>query len=148
MSKSSYPVPKSNPHLETIAAFFLTWFASATIITIASALFPKNVVLGTISLSHWEALLLSSGVLSWLMTLSIVLFTEVEVRQQRVLSPKDWLMGYFALNTVGIWLIARLAEILGLGLSSWLVALLLGLVLSFAQGSTMMAYGAFKNSRK
>lgn len=82
------------------------------------------------------------------MTLSIVLFTEVEVRQQRVLSPKDWLMGYFALNTVGIWLIARLAEILGLGLSSWLVALLLGLVLSFAQGSTMMAYGAFKNSRK
>lgn len=145
---SSYPVPKNNPHLQMVVAFVLTWIVSALVISIANSWFPSNVVLGTSVLSRWGALFLSSGVLAWLMSMSIALFTEIEVRQQRVLSPKDWMIGYFVLNVVGLWLISRLAEMLGLGVSSWMVVLLLALVLDFVQGLTMMTYGSLQKSVK
>lgn len=148
MAKNSYPVPKSNPHLQMVISFALTWVVSALVIAIANSLFPSNVVLGTAALNWLSALLLSSGVLAWLMTMAIALFTEIEVRQQRVLSPKDWMMGYFVLNAVGVWLIARLAEMLGLGVSSWVVVVVLALVLDIVQGITMMTYGSLQKSRK
>lgn len=147
-SVHEYPVPKSNPHLQMVIAFGLTWVVSALAVGLANTWFPENVVLGTATLSRWAALLLSSGVLAWLMAMSIAIFTQIEVNQQRVLKPQEWAVGYFVLNLVAVWVIGRLANELGLGVSSWLVVAILALVLDVAQAFTMLTYGSVQQSVK
>jgi len=39
----------------------------------------------------------------------------------------------FLVNVAGVWLVGRLAENLGMGISSWWVAVILGLVLTAVQ---------------
>lgn len=87
------------------------------------------------------ALLLSSGVLAWVATLALPLFTEIEMRKQMVLTPQHWMLGYLIINVVSLWVLARFAEAIGLGISSWVYVLGMAAVLDFVQGMVMMAYG-------
>jgi hypothetical protein len=54
------------------------------------------------------------------------------------LKELDWIMLYFVVNAVGIWVVARFAEQLGLGISSWLVVVALAVVIDIVQGLSMM----------
>jgi hypothetical protein len=51
------------------------------------------------------------------------------------------MLTYFAINIVALWEITRFAENLGLGVSSWVVVILLAAALDWAQGMAMMAAG-------
>ena len=141
MANQSYPVPKSNPNGHMSIMFFLVWIVNMLVILLANALFPNNIVLGTMSLTPTVALVLSSGVLAWAITLAMPIFTEIEIRKQMVLTPQHWLIGYLLLNFIFLWVVARFADALGLGISSWFVVLILAAVLDFVQGMTIMAYG-------
>lgn len=141
MATQSYPIPKSNPNAQMSITFFLMWLVNALVIALANVVFPNNIVLGTMSLSYYMALLLSSGVLAGVATLALPLFTEIEMRKQMVLTPQHWMLGYLIINVVSLWVLARLAEAIGLGISSWVYVLGLAAVLDFVQGMVMMAYG-------
>ena len=141
MPKQTYPIPQSNPNAHMSVTFFLLWLVNALIILLANTLFPNNIVLGTMSLSHLTALILSSGVLAWAATVTLPLFTAYEIRQQTVLTPQHWMAGYLVINTLSLWVVGRFAEALGLGISSWVFVLGLAAVLDVVQGMTMMAYG-------
>lgn len=141
MASQSYPIPKSNPNAQMSITFFLIWLVNALVIALANVVFPNNIVLGTMSLSYYMALLLSSGVLAWVATLVLPLFTEIEMRKQMVLTPQHWMLGYLIINVVSLWVLARFAEAIGLGISSWVYVLGMSAVLDFVQGMVMMAYG-------
>jgi len=141
MASQSYPIPKSNPNTQMSITFFLIWLVNALVIALANVVFPNNIVLGTMSLSYYMALILSSGVLAWVATLALPLFTEIEIRKQMVLTPQHWMLGYLIINVVYLWILARLAEAIGLGISSWVYVLGMAAVLDFVQGMVMMAYG-------
>ncbi len=141
MASQSYPIPKSNPNAQMSITFFLIWLVNALVIALANVVFPNNIVLGTMSLSYYMALLLSSGVLAWVATLVLPLFTEIEMRKQMVLTPQHWMLGYLIINVVSLWVLARFAEAIGLGISSWVYVLGMAAVLDFVQGMVMMAYG-------
>lgn len=141
MASQSYPIPKSNPNAQMSITFFLMWLVNALVIALANVVFPNNIVLGTMSLSYYMALLLSSGVLAWVATLVLPLFTEIEMRKQMVLTPQHWMLGYLIINVVSLWVLARFAEAIGLGISSWVYVLGMAAVLDFVQGMVMMAYG-------
>ncbi len=141
MAQQSYPIPKSNPNAMMSYTFFVLWVVTAGVIALANMLFPQDIVLGTMSLSYVSALALSSAVLAWLGTITMPIFTEIEIRQKMVLTPQHWIIGYGIINVVGIWIIARLAEQLGLGISSWMFVVGLALVLDIIQGMAMMAFG-------
>lgn len=138
MAAPKYPVPTSNPNMMITISFFVTWLTSAVVIAIANMFFPKAVVLGTVNIPFFSALLLSSAVLAGITVLAMPFFTEVEMRNKKILSPLHWMGGYLVINFVGLWGIGRLAEILGLGMSSWLIVLILAAVLDFFQGMVMM----------
>lgn len=53
-------------------------------------------------------------------------------------SSAEWMASYFVLNFVGVWVVARFANQLGFGISSWVVALVLAVVLDVVQGAAMM----------
>ncbi len=141
MAKQTYPIPKSNPNAQMSIAFFILWLVNGVIIALANSIFPEQIVLGTMSLSHTVALVLSSGVLAWIATLVMPVFTEIEIRKQMVLSPQHWLLGYLLVGVLSLWAISRAADVFGLGLASWVFVLGLAAVLDFAQGMAMMLYG-------
>lgn len=141
MAKDMYPVPKSNPNAMFVLAFLVTWVASAIVIGLANFFMPESFVLGTVNIPYTSALLLSSGVLAWITTMCIPLFTQFEIQQQRVLQPQHWMAGYLVINAIALWVIARQAEIVGLGISSWTMVLILAIVLDVVQGMAQMALG-------
>lgn len=141
MAKNQYPVPKSNPNMMMVVAFFLMLFTNAIVISLANQFFPNLFVLGTMSLTYYPALLLSSGMLALITVLAIPFFTQWEMTQQKILTPMQWMGGYLVINFIGLWLIARGAEVFGLGIASWLAVLGLAVVLDFMQGMVMMALG-------
>jgi len=141
MAKQTYPIPKSNPNAQLITTFFLLWLVNGLVLYLANVLLPKQLVFGTMSLSYMAALLLSSGVLAWIATITMPLFTEIEIRKKMVLAPQHWLIGYLIINIVALWVVTRFADILGFGVASWMHVVGLAAVLDVVQGMTMMVYG-------
>src|SRR3989344_1830019 len=141
MAKQTYPIPKSNPNAQMSSIFFLLWLVNGFVIALANMFFSQQIVLGTMSISSTMALVLSSGILAWAATLTMPIFTEIEIRKQMVLTPQHWMTGYLIINFIALWVVARFADVIGLGMASWFFVLGLSAILDVVQGMTMMAYG-------
>lgn len=127
--------------LNMVATYIIMFLVGILVISLANWLFPGAVVLGNAALTPIWALCLSAGKLALVATAVMPLVTYREWKMRRDYAPKDWMMTYFIVNLVAIWLIARFAKYLGLGISSWWVAVLLAVALDWVQGMAMMAYG-------
>lgn len=139
MSKNTQTLFSQNPGLMYSLSLILIAAINVVVIYFANMFFPQNIVLGTMSLSTTWALILSGTALSVLTVLVMPLLTEWELRNHRKLSPLEMMVTYLVINFGFLWLISRAAEFLGLGISSWIVVLLLAVVLDFFQGAVMMA---------
>jgi hypothetical protein len=107
---------------------------SLIVLYIANMLFPSNVVLGNHIVTPMMALLMSSIVISLLGVGATPLIEWASKAINLKLNASHWMLLYLVINTLVVWLVARFAEILGLGVSSWVVALGLGFILDVAQG--------------
>jgi hypothetical protein len=103
----------------------------------ANLWFPAQVVLGTVTISLLWALILSAGTTALLGTLAMPFFQVWEQKRQKELSPLEWMVGYLVVNCVSIWLITRKSELFGMGVSSWIVVIALGIVLNILQAIAM-----------
>lgn len=130
--------PLQNTGIILVITYFVLLVVNILTVYLAHIIFPDQVVLGTEFISLPWALLHSMGLLSLIGTFAIPFFHEKERIMGRMLNSKEWMIGYFVLNFISIWVIARFAEQLGLGIRSWLVALVLALILDFVQGISMM----------
>ena len=138
MPKEKAQVSTDNPGIMMVKTFVAMILVNGLVIYLANMFFPEQVVLGTMSISHLWAVLLSAGTLAVINTFTMPFFTIWEQQVKRVLTPMEWMGGYLVINFVGLWLITRVAEIFGLGVASWLVILVLAVVLDFLQGLVMM----------
>ena len=127
-----------NPGLVLVVTYFVLFAVNALVVSLANSLMPQQVVLGTQFISKGWAIIHSMGTLALLTTFAVPFIREYEKSRGKMLSSTEWMVAYFVLNFVGIWLIARLAEQLGFGISSWVVALVLAIVLDVVQGIAMM----------
>lgn len=128
-------VPTEVMSAQKLSMTFVVWFIGhALVMYLANAFFPDAVVLGTHQFSVYQSLFYSMLVFTLITVGAIPLIEYAAILQKRALSVMDWMVLYFVINTAGIWVVARFAEILGLGISSWLVAVALGLVLDIVQG--------------
>ena len=127
-----------NPGLVLVVTYFVLFVINGFVVLLANSLFPQQVVLGTQYITKGWAIIHSMGTLALLGTFAIPFIREYEKSRGKMFSSAEWMVAYFVLNFVGIWLITRLAEQLGLGISSWVVALVLAVVLDVVQGFAMM----------
>lgn len=125
--------------LVLVASYFAILAVNIVILYLANWIFSRQVVLGTFSISYGWAVLHSMGLLALLDTFAIPFIHYYEFRLGRILGPREWLIFYGVINFAGLWFISRFADALGLGLSSWWVALYLGFIFSFTQGIVMMS---------
>lgn len=122
------------------STFFVSLLLNSLVIIIANALFPVQVVLGNANSNLWWSVFHSMVMLSLIVTLTVPLFEWKQKMLGRVLTTKEWMMGYLAINFVGVWVITRFSEQFGLGISGWWVGLLLAVAFDFVQGLGMMVY--------
>ena len=114
----------------TCGLFFVV---NTLVILVSHLLFPQHLVLGTQCVSFLWALI-HSGISLALIDTAALPFLRLRARVLgQPLTPREWLIAYFFINFVGIWLVARLANQFGFGISSWMVALIMALVLNFIQ---------------
>lgn len=119
-------------------SYFVLLGVNIIITALAGRLAPEAVVLGTASISRSWALIHSMGTLTLLNVFMIPLVHYHEEIRGKMYNTKEWMLSYLVINFVGLWVIARFADNLGLGLSAWWVALLLAVVLDWVQGLAMM----------
>lgn len=119
---------------QLVVMFVLFMIAHSVVIYLANLLFPNAVVLGTSRLTPGLALL-NSMVVFTIIAVGMVPILEylAKLRNMRIMDM-HWMVLYFLINFVGLWLVARAAETLGLGLSSWRVVAILAIVLDAVQG--------------
>jgi hypothetical protein len=118
---------------EMALMYLVTFGVNAAVLYAANMMFPKNVVLGNMSLSAPWAILLSSGALA---VFSILAVPVIEYAQEKMgpFSMTHWILGYLVINFAGIWLVSRYAEQFGFGISAWWVGLILAGITDFLQG--------------
>jgi len=136
MDKANYK--NSETGIVLVISYVLMFVTNFAVIYLGNMFFPKNIVLGTMSLTPIWSIALSMGVLTLIDTFAIPIVRVIENIRKRMFSTVDWMVAYFLINFVGVWLVARGAEQLGMGITSWVVALILALILDFVQGVVMM----------
>lgn len=127
-------VNKSMTTKQLTMTFGVWYLAHVVIFFLANQFFPNSVALGTDLLSTWQALLLSMLVLTSITVGFIPVVEMIATAGKRAMSGVDWMVTYFVINAVGIWVVARFAEQLGMGISSWVVAVVMALVIDAVQG--------------
>jgi hypothetical protein len=110
------------------------WFVNAVVLGVTAQVFPSSVIFGNEFVPAWMSLSVVSLVLSVLCVALMPVFEKVAKQEHIKLKTAHWMVLYYVVNTILIWMLARLAGILGFGIVSWHVAILLGFVLDFAQG--------------
>jgi len=118
-----------------LGSFYLVFFfVNVIILLIAAILFPQQVVLGNHLFSPLQALFQAIGLLTLLVVAVIPILEWLANRWQYELKTRDWLIVFWLVNIAALWLIARLAELIGLGLASWKVSVVLGTIFNLLQG--------------
>lgn len=139
MPKKDIVVPTENQGMIQVYSYFILFVVNALVIYFANLWFPMNVVLGTMSISQPWAIILTAGALALIGTLLIPFFNEWEMRRRKILSAGEWMLGYLFINFVGLWLLTRASEIFGMGVTSWVVLLILAIIMDILQGIGMMS---------
>jgi len=121
--------------------FWVWFFVQAIVLFIVRSFFPANVVLGTDLISPFMAVLYSMLVLTLFCVGAIPFVELVQDLFKKRFGTSTWMVLFIGINTVGLWVISRFPVTLGLGLSSWVVVLALGVLFSFVQGFFAMRLG-------
>lgn len=113
----------------------LLWFvAHSVIIYFANQWYPSSVVLGTATITSMMAILYSMVVFTLLTVGAIPVIELVAAHMRWRLSNLHWFGLFWVIDAAALWFVARCAEQLGMGISSWVVAVVLGLLIDIAQG--------------
>lgn len=134
MASTKTTVVPRTPFGWMVMIFGVLFIAHSLVLYLASMFFPEAVVLGTNLISPLMALLYSMFVFTLIVVGAMPIIEAYESSQKSSLGTVGWMAVYFVLNFVGLWIVARFAEMLGLGIASWRVIAMLALVLDFVQG--------------
>lgn len=118
-----------------LVRLFGIWFvAQSMLLAGITYFFAESVVLGTNTISPLTALVNSMFVQTLFAIGAVPLLELLQDVQHKNFGTTSWMLFFFGVNTIGLWIISRFAEQLGLGLSSWVTAAILGILFSFVQG--------------
>ncbi len=125
-----------------LTKLFWVWFlVQAIVLFIVRSFFPANVVLGTNLISPFMAVLYSMLVLTLFCVGAIPFVELLQDLLKKKFGTTTWMLLFIGINTLGLWVISRFPVTLGLGLSSWMVVLALGVLFSVVQGYFAMRLG-------
>jgi hypothetical protein len=122
---------------QLVLATVVFWLGNSVLLLLANELFPGLIVLGTHLISPLMAAVYAGGVISLVGVSATPIIESVAMKRHIRLTEMHWMTLYFLLNTAIIWLVSRFSELVGMGISVWWVALVMGLVFDVIQGMLM-----------
>jgi len=122
-----------------LSTAWASFTAGSVVVTLlASLFFPRAVVLGNHLLSPVMSAVYAMSVVS-LIAVGVMPVAEYVAKQNKIkMTSTHWLVLYWVVNAGSLWLMGRFAELVGLGLNSWMVAVSLGFIIDLVQGGLMM----------
>jgi len=105
------------------------WLINAILFWIIGLIAPEGVVLGNQHVSAIQASLFAGFLLS---TVNILTEPAVELVKFKP-QPGQWRWIFVVINTISIWVITRLALIVGISINAFWWAVILGVILTFGQ---------------
>ena len=119
------------------------WLINAILFWIIGLIAPGGVVLGNQHVSAIQASLFAGFLLSTVNILTEPAAGLVKFKPQ----PGQWRWLFVAVNTISIWVVTRLALIVGVGINAFWWAVILGVILTFGQWMIWkLVEGKTKNS--
>ena len=115
--------------------FLLFWVVNSTLFYFFPLVFTGIVVIGNARLAPFLASLVSGFLLTVGDALTQPVFEKLGVKLQ---DEWQWALAYLFVNVLGVWVLARYADLTGVGVSSAWVAVLLGVIFNLVQ------WGAWK----
>lgn len=110
--------------------FLLFWLVNSFVLYFAPLVLVGLVVSGNSRLTPFMASVISGFLLTVLEAIAEPAFTSLKIKLK---DEWQWSLAYLFINVVAVWLIARYADLTGVGVASGWVAILLGLVLNLGQ---------------
>jgi signal transduction histidine kinase len=129
-----------NPGIMLVISYTVLLLVSALVIVLGNMVAPAQVVLGTVTIPFAWAVFHAAGKVALVATLFIPFVNEYERQRGKALTSTDWMGIYFVINFVTLWLITRVPDQFGLGVSSWVIVAALSLALTVVQGIAMMQF--------
>lgn len=117
---------------KNLVNFLGFWIVSVLILVVFSNIYLDDVVLGNISITTPAATLLNGLILALAIYLVPSVVNKLDLKL-KVSDEKVLLVGYFLTNVVALWVLKRLADFTGLGISSILHVLVVAVVMSLMQ---------------
>ena len=96
----------------------------------AYLLVPSFIVLGNANLTHCTAVLLNSFLISTIYYLVLRLAKYLNINTSK---NSSWILTGLITNILSIWFVSKGAVLTGLGISSYLIALILGIIITSLQ---------------
>lgn len=134
MSKDTFAQGMLSSFQDLVGYFFVYFFVDLIVLLSTAVLIPSSLVLGTNLVTPLMALILASFLLSFLVVSTVPIMELVVSRLKYEFTSRDWLAVFVVVNVFFLWLLARFAQVVGMGISSWMIALAIGIVLSLIQG--------------
>ncbi len=115
------------------------WVTNSLFFYLAFLVWPNGVVLGNNIRSP-----LVSSILSGLLLTVVIIVVPYLLKVANMKVKEEMKLGliYLVANTIGIWLIARMATFTGFGISAFWVAFILAVVVNFLQWGVWKATAA------
>lgn len=108
----------------------LFWLVNSLVFYFAPLVLVGLVVTGNSRLTPFMASLISGFLLTLAEAIAEPAFKHLKVQLKQ---EWQWSLAYLFINVITVWLIARYADLTGVGVASAWVAVLLGLILNLAQ---------------
>lgn len=110
--------------------FFLFWLVNSALFYFAPFIFPGTIVTGNARLAPFLASIISGFLLSLADAVTMPVFDSLKIKLK---DEWQWALAYLFVNVLGVWVIARYADLTGVGVANAWVAVLFGAVANLAQ---------------
>jgi hypothetical protein len=128
-----------------LGGMFLVFLAiHMVVIYFANKWYPESVVLGNHFFSPMTGLLYAMIPFTLLTVAAVPIVEHLTDTTKWKMTDWHWPVLYLVVNASGLWFLARFAEWLGMGLSSWMVVVVLAVIMDILQGFAWMTLVAGK----
>lgn len=112
-----------------LSSSLILWIVNTAILYIVSVFWNNLIVFGNAQLSPIIAAILTGLLFTIIESVILPLLYKLNIKQVRE-TPAELEVAYFLINIAAIWILARFASVLGFGIASFWVAIILGVGLS------------------
>ena len=127
-----------------IVGFLANWVVNILVLLIAAGIFRNNVVLGNANISTAHAAIILGLVITLLSMLVAPAVAKSGIKIGKKQQDKVMGAAYLAANALFLWILKRLALVLGLGISNVLYVILTAILLTCGQWAVAIITGAMK----